>query len=352
MYYRTENPHGGDSYGRHIVLDHSANVNPLGTPPGVLAAAREALEESHRYPDPCCRALVKAIAAYESVPEEWILCGNGASELILSFCAAAGARRAAALAPTFSEYAASFRLFGGETVLYPLKEENVFQPGEDFLPWLRKLRPELVFLCNPNNPTGRLLPPELLRELLDLCQLQGTRLFVDECFLELSEGGRSLKGYLREYPELFLLKAFTKSYGMAGLRLGYCLSADGELLGRMAEHTPPWNVSGPAQAAGVAALGERDFLERARSLIRAERPRLYMALERLGFRVCPSEANYILFHGPESLHGDLLKLGVSIRNCANYPGLGPGWYRVAVRSREENERLTQALRECVKWQKA
>ncbi len=347
MYYQTENPHGGDIYGGSIILDYSANVNPLGTPPGVLAAAGEALQTSDRYPDPYCRALVKAIAAYESVPEETILCGNGASELILAFCAAAGAKRAAALAPTFSEYAAAFRLFGGETALYPLHGEDGFLPDGGFLPWLRERRPEVLFLCNPNNPTGRLLPPELLRETLELCREVGTRLFLDECFLELSEGGRSMKGYLAEYPELILLKAFTKSYGMAGLRLGYCLSGDGDLLGKMAARTPPWNVSTPAQAAGVAALGERAFLEKARDLIREERPRLIAELDGLGFWVCPSEANYLLFRGPESLHALLLEKGVAIRNCANYPGLGPGWYRIAVRTGEENERLVAALRECV-----
>ena len=347
MYYQTENPHGGDIYGGNISLDYSANVNPLGTPPGVLAAASEALRTSDRYPDPYCRALVSAIAAYEGVPEEYILCGSGASELILAFCAAAGASRAAALAPTFSEYAAAFRLFGGETALYPLHGEDGFLPDGGFLPWLKEQRPEVLFLCSPNNPTGRLLPPELGREVLELCREQGTRLFLDECFLELSEGGRSMKGYLAEYPELFLLKAFTKSYGMAGLRLGYCLSGDGELLGQMAARTPPWNVSTPAQAAGVAALGEGEFLRRAKELIDRERPRLKTSLEALGLWVCPSDVNYLLFRGPESLLGELRRRGVALRDCANFSGLGPGWYRMAVRTEEENDRLLAALRECV-----
>ena len=347
MYYQTKNPHGGDVYGEAVELDYSANTNPLGVPPAVIAAAAEALTRADRYPDPYCRALVQAIAAAEKVPADSILCGNGASGLIFSFCAASKIRKAAALAPTFSEYAAAVELFGGETVLYPLQQERGFLPGGDFPDWLRSERPEAVFLCNPNNPTGRLLPPALIIEIITLCKQINAHLFVDECFLELASGGESLKGYLAEFPGLILLRAFTKSYGMAGLRLGYCLSADRALLGRMAALTPPWDVSAPAQAAGAAALGEETFLRKAVALIEHERPRLRAALEAMGLWVCPSDVNYLLFWGPESLLGDLRKKGIALRDCANFPGLGPGWYRMAVRTEEENDRLLAAMKECM-----
>ena len=347
MYYQTKNPHGGDIYASPVELDYSANTNPLGVPPAVIAAAAQALERADRYPDPYCRALVKAIAEAEGVQPEYIFCGNGASELIFAFCAAAQLGKAAALAPTFSEYASALELFGGSTVLYPLRQEWGFLPGTDFLDWLRAERPEAVFLCNPNNPTGRLLPHDLIMQVITLCKQIGARLFVDECFLELANGGESLKGLLADYPGLFLLRAFTKSYGMAGLRLGYCFSADEALLRRMAELTPPWDVSGPAQAAGVAALGEGEFLRRAKELIDRERPRLKAALEALGLWVCPSDVNYLLFRGPETLLGNMRLKGIALRDCANFPGLGPGWYRMAVRTEEENDRLLAALKECV-----
>ena len=179
MYYQIKNPHGGDIYAEPLELDYSANTNPLGVPPAVIAAAAAALEKADRYPDPYCRDLVKAIAAAEGVKPEYILCGNGASELIYAFCASAGVKKAAALAPTFSEYAAAVELFGGKTVLYPLRREDGFLPGEDFPAWLRAERPEAVFLCNPNNPTGRLFPPELIIEVAPLCKQNGARLFVD-----------------------------------------------------------------------------------------------------------------------------------------------------------------------------
>ena len=348
MYYQTQNPHGGDIYAEKVELDYSANTNPLGVPPAVIAAAAASLERADRYPDPYCRALVKAISEAEGVKPEYILCGNGASELIFAFCAAARVKKAAALAPTFSEYASALALFGGETVLYPLRREQGFLPGENFLEWLGGEKPEAVFLCNPNNPTGRLFPPDLIMDVITLCKQIGARLFVDECFLEMAHGGESLKGLLAGFPGLFLLRAFTKSYGMAGLRLGYCFSADEALLRRMAELTPPWDVSTPAQAAGVAALGEGAFLQRAKELIDRERPRLRAALEEMGLWVCPSDVNYLLFRGPESLLGDLRKRGVLLRDCANFPGLGVGWYRMAVRREEENDRLLAAMRACIR----
>ncbi len=347
MYYQTQNPHGGDIYAEPVELDYSANTNPLGTPPAVIAAAAAALDRADRYPDPYCRALVKAISEAEGVKPEHVLCGNGASELIFTFCAAAKAKKAAALAPTFSEYASALALFGGETVLYPLRPERDFLPDGGLLDWLRAEKPETVFLCNPNNPTGRLFPHDLIMDVITLCKQTNARLFVDECFLELARGGESLKGLLEDFPGLILLRAFTKSYGMAGLRLGYCFSADRALLARMAELTPPWDVSAPAQAAGVAALGEGAFLRRAKELIDRERPRLKAALEAMGLRVCPSDVNYLLFRGPVSLLADMRKRGIALRDCANFPGLGPGWYRIAVRREEENDRLLAALKECL-----
>lgn len=345
MLYQTKNPHGGDVYGEEILLDFSANTNPLGTPPGVLAAVEGSLAQLHRYPDPYCRRLVRAIAEFEQVPEHWILCGNGAAELIYAYCASVGAKRAVELAPTFAEYSLGLEQAGCAVSRYFLSQETAFALDGGFLEFLDREKPDVVFLCNPNNPTGRTAPKALLLEILRYCCERGIRLFVDECFADLSDRQESLKPELADNPHVFLLKAFTKSYGMAGLRLGYCLTSDGELLGEMAKAVQPWNVSTPAQAAGVAALGERAFLEKTRALIGVERAWLKENLEALGLWVCPSEANYLLFRGPEDLGQNLKRRKIAVRSCANYFGLGPGWYRTAVRRHEENEALVQALRE-------
>lgn len=343
MLYQTENRHGGDIYGG-IALDFSANVSPLGTPRSVTDAIERALPELYRYPDPYCRTLVQTISEYEGVPKNFVLCGNGASELIYAYCGAVRPKRAMELAPTFSEYSLALRRTGCEVVRFALKQEENFDLRKDFLPFLAREKIDALFLCNPNNPTGRLIADDLLEEILRICREKNIALFVDECFLSLSDGGVDLTPSLSDFPQLFILKAFTKSFGMAGLRLGYGLSADETLLRKMSAAVPPWNVSTLAQAAGVAALGDAEFLERNRAVIRAERPRLEERLRELGFWVCPSQANYILFRGEAGLADRLRERGAAIRDCANFEGLGPGWYRAAVRLREENDALLDAMR--------
>ena len=347
MLYQANNPHGGDVYGRPVTLDVSVNTNPLGPPPGVVRAVVDAAQLLDRYPDPHCRRLVAALADREGVPEEAILCGAGAAELIFSFCAALRPRTALELAPTFSEYAAALAAAGCRVERCALEEEQGFALTEKLLEELERKSCEVVFLCSPNNPTGRLIPPALLESILALCERRGGWLFVDECFLELSDGGRgtSLAPLLRPGRRLFLLRAFTKSYAMAGLRLGYCLCGEGALLERMGRQTQPWNVSVPAQAAGLAALGEEAYLRESRALIQSERRYLREGLEALGLTVCSSQANYLLVKSPAELSGPLLDRGILIRDCANYRGLGPGWYRTAVRRREENRTLLNALGE-------
>lgn len=344
MLYQTKNPHGGDIYDGEISLDFSANTNPFGTPQGVLEAVSRCLKDVHRYPDPYCRQLVAAISQFEDVPHSYILCGNGAAELIYAYCEALQPQTAAELAPTFSEYALGLARSGCTPKRYVLSEENGFRVDRGILDFLRAEVPQAVFLCNPNNPTGQMIEEVLLKEILAFTREKGIHLFVDECFLDLSEGGESLKGLLGDNPQLFLLKAFTKSYGMAGIRLGYGLCADSELLGKMAQTVQPWNVSSLAQAAGVAALQEGDFLEKTRTLVFEQRRWLKAQLEALGFRVIDSKTNYLLFKGPEGLAQALRKQRIAIRSCDNYQGLGTGWYRIAVRLPEENRTLMDAIR--------
>lgn len=344
MLYETKNPHGGDIYGDKICLDFSANTNPFGTPEEIRAAIRDSLSNLDRYPDPYCRKLVSSIAEFENVPGDFILCGNGAADLIYAFCRAAAPQKAAELAPTFSEYSLGLTQSGSKISRYYLKKDNGFRLNDDFLKFLINTQPDALFLCNPNNPTGSLVPDELMDQIAALTKRMNCRLFVDECFLDLTEHGRSMKGYLKENPHIFILKAFTKSYGLAGIRLGYCLCSDKKLLTAMSQDSQPWNISGPAQAAGVAALDQQDFLKKTRSLISEQRKWLAGQLEQLGFWVKPSEVNYILFQGPENLHKSLMKQQISIRNCNNYPGLGSGWYRIAVRLPEENRILVDAIR--------
>ncbi|WP_365931382.1 aminotransferase class I/II-fold pyridoxal phosphate-dependent enzyme [uncultured Intestinimonas sp.] len=350
-----ESTHGGDLVSARVlwageVLDFSANLNPLGMPEGVRRAAAEGVEEAVHYPDPLCRALSAAIARRDGVAPGQVLCGNGAADLVFRLAFSEGPRRALVTAPTFSEYEAAVSAAGCTVVRHILDRARNFDLTGAVLD---ELTPELdlAFFCTPNNPTGRVIDRGLLEAILEKSRAAGVRLVVDECFLALSDGGEAagLAGYLEPYPNLLLLRAFTKSYAMPGLRLGYCLSADGALLDRISRCAQPWSVSAPAQAAGLAAAAEPSHPRLARALIARERSRLMRALEGLGLEVIPSAANYLLFRAPgiTDLRERLLRRGVLIRSCADYPGLGEDDYRIAVRLQEENEQLIRAMKEAL-----
>ena len=346
--------HGGDLVTARSrfpgkILDFSANLNPLGMPEPVRLAARAAVEESVHYPDPLCRALAAGIARRDGTTPGQVLCGNGAADLIFRLAFSRRPGRALVTAPTFSEYGEALEAAGWQVVRHHLSPDKEFDLTDDILEDLPGM--DLAVLCTPNNPTGRPIGPELMDRILDCCRREGVLLMVDECFLELSDGGESggLAGGLADFPGLLLLRAFTKSYAIPGLRLGYCLSADERLLDRLSRCAPAWSVSAPAQAAGLAALGCPDHPAQARALIARERPRLAAALSALGLRVWPSAANYLLFRaeGRYDLKDRLLERGILIRSCADYAGLGPDYCRVAVRLPEEDRQLIQALSEVV-----
>ena len=159
---------------------------------------------------------------------------------------------------------------------------------------------DMVFLCQPNNPTGQVTPPALVERLISRCADCGAVLVVDECFLDFLPDRDALTAerFLNDAPNLVILKAFTKLYAMAGVRLGYALCSDTALLAGMQAAGQPWAVSGLAQAAGLAALQECAYAEEVRALIEAERPRLAAGLRALGLYVIEGRANYLLFRAP------------------------------------------------------
>lgn len=351
--------HGGDietyreQYGMEP-LDYSANGNPLGLSPLARQAVIAALPTAHQYPDPHCRALRHAIARQEGVPPEQILCGNGAADLIYRLVFATKPKTALLLSPTFSEYAHAHELAGCHIRYYPLSEANQFCLTKEIIPHIQA-DVEMLFLCEPNNPTGMVSAPDVLADIAERCRETGTLLVVDECFngfLSRPEE-HSVKPYLSNLPNLVILKAFTKLYGMAGLRLGYILSSHPTLLQQVAASGQAWPVSSLAQAAGIAALEDGEYLRQARQLIQQERDRLETALGSLGCRVYPSQANYLFFYCDHTdLYTRMAQRGILIRDCSNYRGLHPGYYRIAVGKREANSRLLEALGETLESSKA
>ena len=342
--------HGGDwagyraQFGRDA-LDFSANVSPLGLPEGVAKAITAALATADRYPDPLCRALRAKLAVHETVPAAHILCGNGAADLIFRLVWAAKPRTALLPAPTFAEYAAALETSGCTVRRHFLQEKEDFAVTEAFVSAVDE-DTDMVFLCQPNNPTGQLTPLALVEALLRRCEACGALLVVDECFLDFLPESEALSAKkLLASPNLIILKAFTKLYGMAGVRLGYALCSDAALLDKMRAAGQPWAVSSLAQAAGVAALKETAYVDEVRALIARQRPVLTAGLRALGLRVIDGKANYLLFRAPADLNERLRPLGTQVRSCANYPGLGPEWYRTAVRTAPENARLLELMKE-------
>ena len=338
--------HGGDIYSRDIKLDFSANVNPFGTPEKVRAAITEAACDLSVYPDPYCGPLREKLAGKLAIGAQDIICGNGAAELIYQFAAALKPRKTLLPVPSFSDYEEALRAAGCTPEFYYLKRENGFEVTTDLLD---KIAPDtdLVILCSPNNPTGRSVEKEILLEILERCRETGTWLFLDECFIELTDEDKafSLTPYLRENDRVFLLRAFTKAFGMAGARLGYGVCRNAGMLSAMCAVSQPWNVSSLAQAAGLAALDCPEWPEKARRLVKDEKRYLTDELKRLGVSVLSGDANYLMLSGEPGLYDALLDKGILIRSCANYHGLAEGDVRIAVRTHEENEALIRAIEE-------
>lgn len=326
-------------------LDFSVNTNPLGFSPKARAALHSAADRACEYPDPLYRKLRAAIAAHEDLPSEWILCGNGAADLIWRIAFALRPRQGLVTAPTFSEYAAALDFVGCQVSHHCLRPEDDFCLTETILPQITE-QTDILFLCNPNNPTGLTVQPELLLRILERCHACGTMLVVDECFLGfLPEHHRlTLKSQLSDYPNLLILKAFTKLYGMAGLRLGYGLCANTTLLSRLEGAGQCWPVSIAAEVTGIAALQDDAFVARTLAFLPEERARVREAMLRLGLTVYPGQANYLFFYTPIPHYEHLLaRQGILIRSCANYMGLASGYYRIAILTPEKNDRLLAAM---------
>ena len=342
--------HGGDIYRNRVAFDFSVNVNPYGMPDSLSGAIVDSLRNAACYPDPEMTELRTALAEKEL--GSWagdgnVICGNGACELIYALCSALKPKAALMPAPTFKEYEAGVEISGGKMVFDRLSENNAFQLTDSIL---EKITPEvsLLFLCNPNNPTGQAIEKELLMRIAARCEECGTFFCLDECFLPFlrEEDSFSLRGQMHSFPHLMILRAFTKIFGMAGIRFGYLLSENAALLERVRSVIQPWNVSIPAQAAAEAALKEDAFVRQTQELIAEERGFLLCRMRALGVEVIGEPAaNFIFFKGSKDLQERFLEKGVLIRSCSNFTGLSDGYFRIGIRKPEENRTFVSFLNE-------
>lgn len=366
-----EYQHGGDIYSQEILWDFSANINPLGTPQGVRKAICQAAKNCDRYPDSKCRGLVRKLSSFHQLPKTAILCGNGAADLIFQIVFAERPQIGWLLAPGFLEYEQALNAADADIRFFFLQREKGFRLDCDKL--IEKLSMErgnayeskygskgkcpnkILFLCNPNNPTGLVIKKGDLTKLAAYTKKTNIRLVIDECFLDFCEtcNTDSFIQNLQEFPHVVVLKAFTKRYGMAGIRLGYCLTMDYDLLERMEEIRQPWSVSNLAQAAGEAALEEQAYLNQTDWVIGEGRKQLTKGLKELGLWVCDSEANYVLFQDLRdgAKDGNLYVMcrqrKLLLRSCKNFKGMDGSYYRVCVKTEEENKVLLHMLKECL-----
>ena len=338
--------HGGDIYSHEINLDFSANLNPFGMPESVKNALINSVSEWEKYPDPFCVKLCQKLSEYEKYPAEKIVCGNGAADLIYRLVKAVNPKRAVVTAPTFSEYEKALSENGTEIVRYHLSDKNDFSIDKGILNVLDGSI-DMLFICSPNNPTGQLVPKDILKTAAEKCLENDIILVCDECFLPFVQTKKNIS--MREFmnENAVILNAFTKIFSMAGIRLGYALFGNSELAERVQKTGQYWSVSTPAQLAGIAAVSEKSYVIKTAQLIKKEREFLTAQLQKFGFMVFKSEANFILFRCDLPLDEMLLREKIAIRNCSNYEGLSDGYFRIAVRDHEENTMLIEAIGRCL-----
>lgn len=346
--------HGGYIYHKDTnILDFSANIHPYGMPEPVMMAMEHALRETIHYPDPDCERLKAAIAAKHGISKKRIVCGNGAADLIFRLALLLNAKKILLPVPTFVEYEEAFCtpvLSKPQIIEYPLNTDT-FMIEDDILSYLN-LSVDVLILCNPNNPTGTMIQYSLLMRIIEKAKRYHIFVILDECFLDFVIRGKdfSVIAQITKYPNVFILKSFTKMYAIPGVRLGYGVCSDLNFVRKMEMTAPSWNVSHIAQAAGIAACQIKDYEEMSAVKIQELRQWMLKEFSQLPVRIWEGNANYLFFQadGCVDLDKKCLMKGISIRHCDNYRGLGKDYYRVAVRKQEENEKLIQILEDCLR----
>lgn len=342
--------HGGDIYRNPVDLDFSVNMNPLGMPQSVMEAIFAAVKECHTYPDIHAEKLSLAVGAMLGIAPETLLFGNGASELFLAVVHALKPRKIVIPVPSFYGYEHAAQAVAETIVYVSMKEENDFYPDHSLFEALQE-DVDMIFLANPNNPTGMLIKREDMIRLATYCREKQIIMVLDECFIEFCGEEFSMLGFLEQFPNLVVIRAFTKSFSIPGVRLGYLISQDPSIRDAVLRQLPEWNLSTFAQAAGIACAGEMGFLKRTIPYLKKEREFLKSGLETIlqpDCKIYSGAANFLLIKSPLLLYKKFLEHGILIRDCGNFRGLSDGFYRIAVKTREENEKLLRIAGE-INW---
>jgi threonine-phosphate decarboxylase len=337
--YSIENPN-------LTLVDFSSNVNPLGFPSSVKKLLKTGLQKIPVYPDPNSTKLRERLSKHIKVPIDNLIIGNGATEIIYNFCQAVITKSTPVLipVPTFGEYESAVNLCGGKIEFFKTMDLN-----NDISGFIKKIpKNGCVFVCNPNNPTGIIMPKNVMLQILRAAKSRSTMVFVDECFMELTQNPKESIIDHTGMGNLFVLQSLTKSFGLAGLRVGYGIGHK-KMISVLHNIKIPWNVGVLSQEAAVLALSDKDFLSKTRSLIKKEHDFLKNSISKIsGFSCLDSSANFILIRTKtksKTLQKKLLKKNILIRDCSTFRGLDENYIRIAIKTHKENAKLILALEE-------
>jgi threonine-phosphate decarboxylase len=333
----------------NAILDFSANINPLGMPDSVRNTILSGLPTVLHYPDPECRRLRRKLAEHLKVKEASVLVGNGSTELMFLAARALLRSTACVIDPTFTEYRRAVEYAGRHCVSIVASDSCDFHISGDLVARAAR-NGKMVFACNPNNPTGAIIKGSEI--LATATRFADVFFVVDEAFCDFlaNEAEASIVKLASNTRNIIVLRSLTKFYAIPGLRLGYAVAHEKNVR-QMLRFKEPWSVNSLAEAAGCAALEDMEFARRTRESVAVWKDELADAIGRIsGLQPLRPSVNFVLTKivqegvNVRTLQEELLPKGILIRNCGNFPGLDERYFRVAVRTPEENERLVEALR--------
>ena len=327
------------------IIDFSANITPMGIPLSVKSILKKNLDKIQNYPDFHSTELISSLKKYTGLQKSNLLVGNGAIEIIYNFSFAFLSQKTKVLIPipTFQEYEAVAKLNNCKISYF--KTMNLSENIDSFISQIP--RNGCVFLCNPNNPTGKLLSKKQLLTIIQTAKKLSSIVFIDECFIELvPKSNESMILYVKKYDNLFVLRSLTKSFGLPGIRIGYA-AASKQLVEILQKIKIPWSVNSLAQVAAKAALKNKSYLTKSKLVIKNELIYLENKISQLdGFQCNESSTNFILIktkYDSTKLQQKLLKHKILIRDCKNFRGLDNHYFRIAVKSHKDNVKLVKAL---------
>lgn len=349
--------HGGNVYKlmrkkKIKILDYSSNINPLGVPERLKVKIVENLDILEKYPDIDYLELKESIGDYNRVPKQNILVGNGATEILFLYMKALKPRKVMIVSPTFAEYERALQTLNTEVDFFKLEERENFELDIEKLK-LEISNHELVVICNPNNPTGNFIEKSKLKDLNDFFKERKVKLFIDECFIEFIENWENETVSNLKDKNIFILRALTKFFALPGIRLGYGISYNEEIVKKIEKIKEPWSVNAFADLAGKIILEDKEYIERTNEWIKNERKWFYENLLTIDeIKPYKTHSNFILIKLKSFTSEKFCKLmenkGILVRNAANFKFLDNSYVRLAIKNREKNMEILEKIREVLR----